>query len=483
MFYNEKIFFLFHIKSKDACIVVGKEDELMPFVKVDVKKEIAERRERDPEFRKAWDRRKRQKADEVINTINKAVPLACIFYVIFSLILNVFLAFIAEEKIVPFLIIFCLVIVIIVFYSIYSVYRNIQVNVCTVLFCEVVSFLFLYKYTKNVSEEVACLYTAISCIIPIIFIHVLSKKSSIVKNNKINNIVCYNTAYIILTTIFFYSKTDNNSIVYTTANIINGIISLFVILQNLKKNNIHVDNTVSFWTNETGLNAIDYYKDLCKGKIFWDMGFQDSYNALRVATLLPSVCVTLENANFQNISNDTIKLISHEEYKSWVCNYELDYQKIIKNSTYSINDLVDVMYILYRTLGDEKVCKNVSDKIIFTKNGDIITIDNLYIETNEICLITLKNAEKEIMKIRDSYFMDPEELIVWAKRGDITNMCGKTKAYANECRKENAKIYSAICMESLNGMSKEDILEKIMHEFALSEDEAKEYYSELLENK
>lgn len=74
MFYNEKIFFLFHIKSKDACIVVGKEDELMPFVKVDVKKEIAERRERDPEFRKAWDRRKRQKADEVINTINKAVP-------------------------------------------------------------------------------------------------------------------------------------------------------------------------------------------------------------------------------------------------------------------------------------------------------------------------------------------------------------------------------------------------------------------------
>lgn len=62
-------------------------------------------------------------------------------------------------------------------------------------------------------------------------------------------------------------------------------------------------------------------------------------------------------------------------------------------------------------------------------------------------------------------------------------MCEKIEAYANERRKENAKIYSAICMESLNGMSKEDILKKIMHEFTLSEDEAKEYYSELLENK
>lgn len=39
-------------------------------------------------------------------------------------------------------------------------------------------------------------------------------------------------------------------------------------------------------------------------------------------------------------------------------------------------------------------------------------------------------------------------------------MCEKIEAYANERRKENAKIYSAICMESLNGMSKEDILKK-----------------------
>lgn len=65
----------------------------------------------------------------------------------------------------------------------------------------------------------------------------------------------------------------------------------------------------------------------------------------------------------------------------------------------------------------------------------------------------------------------------------VKHMCEKIEAYANERRKENAKIYSAICMESLNGMSKEDILKKIMHEFTLSEDEAKEYYSELLENK
>ena len=60
IFYNEKLFFLFHIKSRDSCIVVGKEDELMPFVKADVKKS-AERRERDPEFRKAWDEMKRKK--------------------------------------------------------------------------------------------------------------------------------------------------------------------------------------------------------------------------------------------------------------------------------------------------------------------------------------------------------------------------------------------------------------------------------------
>ena len=65
----------------------------------------------------------------------------------------------------------------------------------------------------------------------------------------------------------------------------------------------------------------------------------------------------------------------------------------------------------------------------------------------------------------------------------VKHMCEKIEAYANERRKENAKIYSVICMESLNGMSKEDILKKIMHEFTLSEDEAKEYYSELLENK
>ena len=36
----------------------------MPFVKADVKKEIAERRERDPEFRKAWDAMKIEKARE-----------------------------------------------------------------------------------------------------------------------------------------------------------------------------------------------------------------------------------------------------------------------------------------------------------------------------------------------------------------------------------------------------------------------------------
>lgn len=33
----------------------------MPFVKADVKKEIAERRERDPEFRRVWDEMKRKK--------------------------------------------------------------------------------------------------------------------------------------------------------------------------------------------------------------------------------------------------------------------------------------------------------------------------------------------------------------------------------------------------------------------------------------
>lgn len=36
----------------------------MPFIKADVKKEIAERRKRDPEFRKAWDEMKIKKASE-----------------------------------------------------------------------------------------------------------------------------------------------------------------------------------------------------------------------------------------------------------------------------------------------------------------------------------------------------------------------------------------------------------------------------------
>lgn len=36
----------------------------MPFVKVDVKKEIAERRERDPEFRKVWDEMKSENASK-----------------------------------------------------------------------------------------------------------------------------------------------------------------------------------------------------------------------------------------------------------------------------------------------------------------------------------------------------------------------------------------------------------------------------------
>lgn len=46
IFYNEKLFFLFHIKSRDSCIVVGKEDELMPFVKADVKKKRRKKRKR-----------------------------------------------------------------------------------------------------------------------------------------------------------------------------------------------------------------------------------------------------------------------------------------------------------------------------------------------------------------------------------------------------------------------------------------------------
>ena len=64
MFYNEKLFFLFHISCRDTYIAAGKEDERMPFVKADVKKEIAERRERDPEFRKVCDEMKSENASK-----------------------------------------------------------------------------------------------------------------------------------------------------------------------------------------------------------------------------------------------------------------------------------------------------------------------------------------------------------------------------------------------------------------------------------
>lgn len=36
----------------------------MPFVEADVKKEIEERRKRDPEFRKAWDEMKSESASK-----------------------------------------------------------------------------------------------------------------------------------------------------------------------------------------------------------------------------------------------------------------------------------------------------------------------------------------------------------------------------------------------------------------------------------
>lgn len=46
MFYNEKLFFLFHIRFRDTCKVAGKEDELMPFVKADVKKKAQKEKKR-----------------------------------------------------------------------------------------------------------------------------------------------------------------------------------------------------------------------------------------------------------------------------------------------------------------------------------------------------------------------------------------------------------------------------------------------------